>query len=85
MTLMEMIPEGSRFGAIMADPGITFKTYSPTGEGRSPQRHYRCDPFEELAKLPVADFAAENCFFLSLWIGSPAADRHGVNRRACAN
>lgn len=125
----------------MADPGITFETYSPKGEGRSPQRHYRCDPFKELAKIPVADFAAENCFvFLCIpprsvfateplmrawgfkftgkafcwakqnknwtkskkpkngsWatatapvttvkiVGSPAADRNGVNRRACAN
>jgi hypothetical protein len=51
----------------MADHGITFKTYSPKGEGRSPQGHYRCDPFEEPAKLPVADFVAENCF-LFLWI-----------------
>jgi N6-adenosine-specific RNA methylase IME4 len=61
------IPADMKFGAIMADPGIAFETYSPKGEDRSPQRHYRCDPFEDLAKLPVADFAAADCF-LALWI-----------------
>jgi N6-adenosine-specific RNA methylase IME4 len=65
--MMMQIPEGLRAGAIMADPGIAFRAYSSKGEGRSPQRHYRCDPFEELAKLPVADFAAADCF-LFLWM-----------------
>jgi hypothetical protein len=48
------IPAGLQAGAIMADPGITFRAYSAKGEGRSPQRHYECTPFEELAGLPVA-------------------------------
>jgi N6-adenosine-specific RNA methylase IME4 len=65
--MMDMIPAGMKFGAILADPGIAFEAYSPKGEGRSPQTYYRCDSFEELAKLPVADFAAENCFLFS-WI-----------------
>jgi N6-adenosine-specific RNA methylase IME4 len=52
----------------MADPGLAFKAYSPKGEGsRVPQSHYRCTPFDELAALPVADVAAENCFIF-LWI-----------------
>jgi len=37
------------------------------GEGRSPQRHYRCASFDELAQLPVAEIAAADCF-LFLWI-----------------
>ena len=66
MTLMG-IPAGSQAGAIMVDPGIAFRAYSAKGEGRSPQRHYECTPFEELAALPVASIAAEDCFLL-LWI-----------------
>ncbi len=64
---MTAITAGMKFSAIIADPGIAFEAHSPKGEGRSPQRHYRCDPFEKLAKLPVADFAAADCF-LFLWI-----------------
>ena len=65
--LLTGIPEGTQAGAIMADPGIAFRAYSAKGEGRSPQRHYQCTPFERLAALPVASIAAEDCF-LFLWI-----------------
>jgi N6-adenosine-specific RNA methylase IME4 len=58
---------GGRFGAILTDPGIAFATYSPKGESRSPQRHYRCDPFAELCAVPVPQLAADNCF-LFLWV-----------------
>jgi N6-adenosine-specific RNA methylase IME4 len=65
--MMTKIPAGLRAGAIMADPGLAFKTYSTKGEGRSPQRHYRCESFEQLAELPVATIAGADCF-LFLWI-----------------
>ena len=55
------------FPAILADPGIAFKTRSPKGEGRSPQHHYRCETFERLKALPVPAIAAEHAF-LFLWI-----------------
>jgi N6-adenosine-specific RNA methylase IME4 len=58
---------GGRYGAILADPGLSFEAYSFKGEGRSPQKHYRCTPFDELCALPVAALAAENCF-LFLWV-----------------
>jgi N6-adenosine-specific RNA methylase IME4 len=58
---------GARFGAIMADPGIAFRAYSPNGEGRCPQRHYRCTPLAELKARPVAELAAADCF-LFLWV-----------------
>jgi N6-adenosine-specific RNA methylase IME4 len=54
-------------GVILADPGIAFRTYSAKGEGRSPQRHYRCSPIDELKRLPVAKIAAPDCF-LFLWV-----------------
>ncbi len=61
-----VLPRG-RFGGILADPGIAFRTRSPKGEGRCPQSKYRCDPIERLKALPVADIAAADCF-LFLWI-----------------
>jgi N6-adenosine-specific RNA methylase IME4 len=64
---MMQIPPRLCAGAIMADPGIAFRAYSAKGEGRSPQKHYRCMPFERLAALPIAAIAAPNCF-LFLWI-----------------
>jgi N6-adenosine-specific RNA methylase IME4 len=66
MTLME-IPSDTQAGATMADPGIAFRAYSAKGEGRGPQKHYRCMPFEELAGLPVASIAAKDCY-LFLWM-----------------
>jgi N6-adenosine-specific RNA methylase IME4 len=66
MMLME-IPAGTQAGAIMADPGIAFTAYSPKGEERSPQKHYQCTAFKQLATLPVANIAKEDCF-LFLWI-----------------
>jgi N6-adenosine-specific RNA methylase IME4 len=61
------IPAGVRFGAIMADPGIAFQAYSAKGEGRSPQRHYRCDPFDELCAMPIAQHAAADAFAF-IWV-----------------
>jgi N6-adenosine-specific RNA methylase IME4 len=61
-----LVVMGVRAGAIMADPGIAFETYSPRGEGRTPQRHYQCTAFKELAALPVAEIAKPDCF-LFLW------------------
>src|SRR6516225_2091948 len=66
MTLMG-IPAGTQAGAIMADPSIAFRAYSAKGEGRCPQRHYRCTPLDELKALPIADIAAADCF-LFLWV-----------------
>jgi N6-adenosine-specific RNA methylase IME4 len=52
-------------GAIVADPPLAFATWSRKGEGRSPQHHYGCLSFEQLAAIPVA--RAPDCFLL-LWI-----------------
>jgi hypothetical protein len=54
-------------GAILADPPLRFKTWSKKGEGRSPQHHYACLTFEQLATLPMRDLAAADSW-LFLWI-----------------
>src|SRR5271166_3447155 len=54
-------------GAIVADPPLPFKTRSHKSEGRSPQHHYACLSFDELATIPISNIAAPDCF-LFLWI-----------------
>ena len=70
---MIILPNGE-FAAILADPPIPFATWSSKGEGRSPQHHYRCEEFDELAATPIANVAAPDCF-LFLWV--PALDVRG--------
>jgi N6-adenosine-specific RNA methylase IME4 len=65
--MSDAIPAGARFGAIMADPPIPFTTYSSRGEGRCPQKHYRCAGLAELTVLPIAEIAAADSF-LFLWL-----------------
>ena len=55
------------YRAILVDAPLGFKTYSAKGEGRSPQIHYACMPYDELAALPIAELAAPDCFIFS-WI-----------------
>lgn len=57
----------SHYGVILVDAPLAFTTWSCKGEGRSPQHHYDCLTFEQLAALPVASIAAPDCFLLS-WI-----------------
>ena len=54
-------------GAIVVDAPLAFATWSRKGEGRSPQHHYACLSFEQLAAIPMTRVAARHCF-LFLWI-----------------
>jgi N6-adenosine-specific RNA methylase IME4 len=60
-------------GVVLADPPLAFQTRAPKGEGRSPQRHYQCMPFDELVKLPVASITAADAF-LFCWIPLGSVD-----------
>jgi N6-adenosine-specific RNA methylase IME4 len=62
-----ILPDNIDAGVITADPPIAFKAWSRKGEGRSPQHHYNCEEFDELAATPVASIAAKHCFLL-LWM-----------------
>lgn len=59
-----------KYGVMYVDPAWKFKVRSDKGLGRSAEAHYDCMPFEELAKLPVADVAAPDCA-LFLWVTDP--------------
>lgn len=58
------------YGAILADPPWTFRTYSRKGEGKSPQSHYACMALADIKALPVADLAAPDCA-LVMWATAP--------------
>lgn len=72
------LPRG-HYGAILADPPWHFKTYNEKGRQRcpdwkrfkgSPSRHYDTMTIDDLAALPVADVAADDCCLL-LWVSWP--------------
>jgi len=66
-----------RHGAdlIMADPNWRFDTWSDAGKKhKSPERHYRTDPIEKIAALPVQKLAHRNCL-LWLWATHPMIDQ----------
>lgn len=66
--------EPHSYDLIMADPPWTFKTYSPKGEGKSPQAHYECMTEADIACLPVQWLAAPDSI-LFLWATWPMLDR----------
>ena len=54
------------YGLILADPPWKYEMRSEAGHGRSPERHYRTLPTEEICALPVHELAAPDCL-LVLW------------------
>ena len=57
-------------GAIMADPPWPYVTYSEKGQGRSASQHYAIQKLEEIKALPIASYAARDCW-LFLWCPNP--------------
>jgi len=58
-----------KYGVISADPAWLFKTYSEKGEGKSASQHYDVMTTDDICKLPVADYAADDCalFIWCVW------------------
>jgi N6-adenosine-specific RNA methylase IME4 len=68
----------NHFGAIYADPPWSFRVWSKdTGSGRSAESHYSTMSMDEIAALPVADLAADDCvlFMWACWPSLPDALR----------
>jgi len=61
-------PEG-KFGAMVADPPWRFIAWADNGN-RAPDRHYATAKTEDIAALPVASLAADDCA-LFLWATMP--------------
>ena len=69
------LPRG-HFKAIYADPAWSFRVWNKdTGNGRSAESHYSTMSMEEIAALPVADLAADDCvlFMWACWPSLPEA------------
>jgi N6-adenosine-specific RNA methylase IME4 len=64
--LRALAASGRTFGAILADPGWLFQSYSEKGEGRSAGQHYTTTPFDAIKAWPVGALAAKDCA-LFLW------------------
>jgi N6-adenosine-specific RNA methylase IME4 len=59
-------PQG-KFGVIYADPPWKFEVYSEDiGQGRTAEAHYSTMAVEDIARIPVASFAADDCA-LFMW------------------
>jgi N6-adenosine-specific RNA methylase IME4 len=56
-----------KFSAQMIDPPWDPQTWSDKGKGRHPSAHYDTMSFDEIAALPVRDYAAKDCSVF-LWI-----------------
>jgi N6-adenosine-specific RNA methylase IME4 len=63
------LPAGG-YGLIMADPPWRFELFSEKGEEKSAQAHYSTMTLDDIARLPVAGLAAEDCL-LWLWATAP--------------
>src|ERR1700686_1179179 len=59
-----------KYAAIYADPPWHFRNWSAKGTGRNAVSHYDCMSFADLANLPVAGLAADDCV-LFLWATDP--------------
>lgn len=59
-----------KYGAILADPPWSFRTYSEKGTGRSAVSHYDCLNLDALKALPIVNSAATDCA-LFLWVTDP--------------
>ena len=59
-----------KYQIIYADPPWRFRAFSPKGNKRSAERHYRTMSVDAIRALPVGDLAAADCI-LFLWVTMP--------------
>jgi N6-adenosine-specific RNA methylase IME4 len=50
-----------KFDCIVLDPPWSFKVWSPKGNSRSAENHYKCMTFDDIKNMNVGDLAKENC------------------------
>jgi N6-adenosine-specific RNA methylase IME4 len=68
--LHALIAAGKKFSVIYADPPWAFEVYSEGGKEKAADRYYDTMPLADIAALPVADLAADDCALL-LWAVMP--------------
>jgi N6-adenosine-specific RNA methylase IME4 len=71
--LVALADSGKRFSVIYADPPWPFETWTPAGKiHTAADNHYGTAALDQIAKLPVASLAADDCALL-LWCTWPHA------------
>ena len=65
-----MIKRLRKYGVIYSDPPWHWQAYSDKGTGRGAVSHYDCMSLADMAALPVASYAAEDCA-LFMWAVDP--------------
>lgn len=60
----------NKYKLILTDPPWHFKLRSEKNITKSPQGQYACMSLEEIAKIPVADWAEKDCM-LFMWATNP--------------
>jgi N6-adenosine-specific RNA methylase IME4 len=76
--LEALIAAGEKFPVIYSDPPWPWETWAPSGKLRTcAENHYNTSALDEIARLPVAALAADDCA-LFLWCTGPhiAAGNH---------
>ncbi len=68
--MMESLPR-NHFGAILADPPWRFEVWAETGDAAHGVPPYERMTFEEIARLPVEDLAADDSV-LFIWVCWPS-------------
>jgi N6-adenosine-specific RNA methylase IME4 len=68
--LQALADAGKKYSVIYADPPWSFKVYSGKGKQRSADRHYDTMSLADIAALPVAQLAADDCALL-MWAVMP--------------
>ncbi|HFD15928.1 MAG TPA: DNA methyltransferase [Rhodospirillales bacterium] len=71
---MSAPPRAGHYRLVYADPPWPFGTYSHKGKGRSPEAWYDTMSIEEIAALPVGEWAARDAVLL-LWTTDPLLPR----------
>lgn len=64
-----------KYSAILADPPWSYRMWSEAGHTKSPEAHYATMGLDDIARLPVSQLAAPNCylFMWSTWPHLPQA------------
>src|SRR5262245_22094016 len=66
------LPVGN-YDLVVIDPPWPFQTWSPLGQGKSPSKHYRTMPLNEIMALPIRKLLKDNAI-VYLWATGPLLD-----------
>jgi N6-adenosine-specific RNA methylase IME4 len=66
------------YDLVVIDPPWSFKTWSPLGQGKSPSKHYRTMPLDEIMALPVRRLLRDDAVVYLWATGAMREKAHAV-------